>query len=422
MSDPTTPQDDRRAPQGWPAPGTHGPYGGPMYGYGSPTYGSAPQGGMPPYDPAAEGHPATGPRRRRAGLTALAIAGCLLAGTAGGAIGVGLADDSSAVPTRSGGSATASQTSLVDATVQGAAAEIMPSTVVISVTGMTSGPSGQSRSGGSGSGVVLDTDGHILTNAHVVSAVSNATVEVMLADGRVVAAEIVGVDESSDLAVLKVDGGAELEPAVFADSDALDIGQSVVAVGAPLGLSGTVTEGIVSAVDRPVRTGQSADASTVLDAIQTDAAINPGNSGGPLVNLAGEVIGINSAIATVGASGGQAGNIGVGFAIPSNDATDIAGQLIVDGTAEHASLGISASESETGRGATVQEVEPGSAAADAGLQDGDVIAMVEERVVLDLDSLLAAVRDHAPGDEVTLTVSRDGSEQTVSITLGSRSG
>lgn len=377
---------------------------------------------MPPYDPAAEGRPEMGPRRRRTGLAALAVAGCLLAGTAGGAIGVGLADDSSAVLTRSGGSVTASQTSQVDGTVQAAAAEIMPSTVVISVTGTASGPLGPSRSGGSGSGVVLDTEGHILTNAHVVSGVQDADIEVLFADGSAVPAEIVGVDASSDLAVIKVDDVRGLQPAAFADSDALDIGQSVVAVGAPLGLSGTVTEGIVSAVDRPVRTGQSADASTVLDAIQTDAAINPGNSGGPLVDLSGEVIGINSAIATVGASGGQAGNIGVGFAIPSNDATDIAGQLIADGTAEHAALGISASESESARGATVREVEPGSAAADAGLRDGDVITRVEDRFVPDLDSLLAAVRDHAPGDEVTLTVSRGGSEQSVVITLGSRTG
>jgi len=193
-----------------------------------------------------------------------------------------------------------------------------------------------------------------------------------------------------------------------------------VAVGAPLGLSGTVTEGIVSAVGRPVRTGSSQDASTVLDAVQTDAAINPGNSGGPLVDLAGAVVGINSAIATVSGAAGQSGNIGVGFAIPSNDARNIADQLVADGSATHASLGVSASGTEDGSGALVQTVEPGSAAAEAGLQPGDVVTAVAERRVRDLDTLLAAIRDHQPGDSVALVILRDGAEESITVTFGSR--
>lgn len=357
--------------------------------------------------------PSTPPGRRTRRLAALAVAGCLVAGASGGALGAALADDPVALPTRSAGSTAATQVSLVDGTVQAAAAAIIPSTVVISVT--------NGQEGGTGSGVVLDTAGNILTNAHVV-AQGRATIEVTLSDGRTAPAEIVGVDESSDLAVIRVDGVDGLQPATFADSDALVIGQPVVAVGAPLGLSGTVTEGIVSAVNRPVRTGETADASTVLDAVQTDASINPGNSGGPLVNLAGDVVGINSAIATVGATSGQGGSIGVGFAIPSNDATSTADQLLADGTAEHASLGISASEAAPGAGAVVQRVESGSAAARAGLQAGDLITRLDDRAVVDLDSLLAAVRDHNPGDAVTLTVERDAAEQTFDVTLGSRTG
>jgi len=353
-------------------------------------------------------------RRRVVGMAALAVAGCLVAGTAGGALGAELAEDDSALATRSAGSTSATPVSVVDGTVQGAAAAIVPSTVVISVS--------SNQGEGTGSGVVMNTDGSILTNAHVVGGLAGATIEVRFSDGRTVPAEVVGIDESSDLAVIDVDDVDGLQPATFADSDALVIGQAVVAVGAPLGLSGTVTQGIVSAVDRPVRTGKSADASTVLDAVQTDASINPGNSGGPLVNLTGEVVGINTAIASVGATGGQAGSIGVGFAIPSNDATDIAAQLLEDGTAEHASLGISASEAPSGTGALVQRVENGSAAAASGLRQGDLITALDDRAVVDLDSLLAAVRDHGPGDEVTLAVTRDGSEETLTITLGSREG
>jgi putative serine protease PepD len=368
--------------------------------------------------------PDRAPRRRR-GLVAAVAATALVAGGVGGVVGTALAtDDSGALGLRSGNGATAvTSTSTGTGSVAAAASTIMPSTVVIEVTG-SNGRLG-AQTGGSGSGVVLDTDGNILTNAHVVTAggsVSNPTIVVTFNDGQSVEATVVGIDESSDLAVIKVAGVDDLTPATFADSDQLQIGQVVVAVGAPLGLSGTVTEGIVSAVDRPVRTGSSQDVSTVLDAVQTDAAINPGNSGGPLVDLAGSVVGINSAIATVSGASGQSGNIGVGFAIPSNDARNIADQLIIDGNAEHAALGVSASETENRSGARIRSVEPGSAAADAGLQDGDIVTAVGERAVRDLDSLLAAIRDYQPGDTVTLSILRDGSKETLTVTLGSRAG
>jgi putative serine protease PepD len=160
--------------------------------------------------------------------------------------------------------------------------------------------------------------------------------------------------------------------------------------------------------------------STVLDAVQTDAAINHGNSGGPLVDLAGSVVGINSAIATVNGASGESGNIGVGFAIPSNDAQNIADQLLADGTAEHASLGVSASETENGSGAQIRAVEPGSAAAEAGLEEGDIVTAVADRQVRSLDDLLAAIRDHQPGDTVTLAILRGGNEESITVTLGSR--
>ena len=371
-------------------------------------------------------------RKRRVGVVALVAAACLIGGAAGGAVGAEVVDNNSSTPaaatagtTSTGDSGTddsgdaTSPVVQVTGTVQGAAAKIIPSVVVIEVTGQSGG--------GSGSGVVMDTNGNIVTNAHVVQAVSNPTIEVTFSDGQKATATVVGVDASSDLAVINVQGISNLTPATFADSDSLQIGQTVVAVGEPLGLAGTVTQGIVSAVNRPVRTGSAeqteASQSTVIDAIQTDAAINPGNSGGPLVNLAGEVVGINSAIATVGGSaGGESGNIGVGFSIPSNDVTNIADQLVKSGTAVHASLGVSVGEARDDSGPELEKVQAGSPAADAGLKVGDVITKVGDRAVYDVDSLLAAVRDHQPGDQVTITLLRGGDEQTVTVTMGSKEG
>jgi putative serine protease PepD len=246
-------------------------------------------------------------------------------------------------------------------------------------------------------------------------------------NGKTVKAKVVGLDATTDLALIRAQGVSKLTPAQLGSSSALSVGQNVVAIGSPLGLSGTVTSGIVSALDRPVRTGDSQSANTVIDAIQTDAAINPGNSGGALVNMAGQVVGINSAIATLGASmGGQSGSIGVGFAIPIDQARPIAQELLKNGKADHAQLGVSVSPATsrdgTTEGATIESVTGGGSASKAGLERGDVVTKVGDRSIPDADALIAAVRSHRPGDKVTLTYVRDGSSHTTSATLGSDGG
>jgi len=308
--------------------------------------------------------------------------------------------------------------------VESAAATIAPSVVTIAVS--APGSATAREIAGTGSGVVISTEGYILTNNHVVSGGgARADLAVTFDDGSTAAATLVGTDPSSDLAVIKVDGVSDLVAASFADATELRIGQDVVAVGSPLGLGGTVTAGIVSALDRPVRTGGSAadPTATVIDAVQTDAAINPGNSGGPLVDLDGRIVGINTAIASLSTGAGQqSGSIGVGFAIPADTAADVADQLIADGTAEHASLGVSVSDDPEGAGAVLQNVSAGSAAADAGLRQGDLVTAVDDRAVRDVDALIAAVRDHAPGDTVTMDYLRAGTAASARIVLDSRTG
>ena len=366
-----------------------------------------------------------GPGRSRLVLAAVALA--TVSGLLGGAAGAGVAtalDDDRASRTTTVTRGTAVSEVGAAGDVEAAAATIAPSVVTIAVTATPSGPARQVA--GTGSGVVISTDGYILTNNHVVAGAGDrAAVEVTFEDGSTAAATLVGTDPSSDLAVIKVDGVDDLVAASFADTGELRIGQDVVAVGSPLGLGGTVTAGIISALDRPVRTGGSgADpATTVIDAVQTDAAINPGNSGGPLVDLAGRIVGINTAIASLGAgTGQQSGNIGVGFAIPADTASDVADQLIADGTAEHASLGVSVSDDQDGNGAVLREVAEGSAASEAGLEEGDVISEVDERAVRDVDDLIAAIRDHDPGDTVTVSYERDGRSDTASVVLDARTG
>jgi putative serine protease PepD len=296
--------------------------------------------------------------------------------------------------------------------VEQVAATVLPSVVSIQVQG----PTGS----GEGTGVVLSSDGLILTNNHVVAgAAEGGDVQVTFNDGSTADARIVGRDPVTDLAVIEAQGVSGLTEATLGSSADLDPGEQVVAIGSPLGLQGTVTSGIVSALNRPVRTGDASSAesaSTVIDAIQTDAAINPGNSGGPLVNLRGEVVGINSAIATLGA-GGQSGSIGLGFSIPIDQARAIATPLIDTGTATHAQLGVSVQDTADGAGIAV--VGEGSAAAASGLQAGDVITKVGDRVTDSADALIAAVRSYRPGDEVTLTYRRGGEESTVTVTLDS---
>jgi len=402
--------------------------GGPIH-QGSPgQHHTGPFGptGAPPY-PAPYG--VTGPAKSRrrgaaAGIAAAAIALALISGVTGSAATLALTgdDSGSAAPVITREVSPASTKSAAAGTVEAAAATINPSVVTLQVVGSENGQTAR----GTGSGVVIRPDGYILTNNHVVAPAANGgSVKVFFSDGTSKDAKIVGRDPSNDLAVVKVDGVDSLKAATFADSSSLKIGQPVLAVGAPLGLSGTVTEGIISAVNRPVRTGDGTGQDAVIDAIQTDAAINPGNSGGPLVDLSGRVIGINSAIATVGGGNNgfpgqssQSGNIGVGFAIPANDAVKIAQQLIENGKASHATLGVSAQDSADGTGATVASVVPGSAASKAGLRAGDVITAVGSRRVVDVDSLVAAVRDHQSGDKVGVTYVRGGKSSKVVATLG----
>ncbi|EYR63218.1 hypothetical protein N866_02220 [Actinotalea ferrariae CF5-4] len=282
--------------------------------------------------------------------------------------------------------------------------------------------------GGQGSGVVLDDEGRILTNHHVVGAAVEGGLQVGLADGRLFEARLVGTDPTRDLAVVQlVDPPSDLEPAELGDSDAVAVGEPVMAVGNPLGLDSTVTTGIVSALDRPVSTGDGSSPAVVTNAIQIDAAINPGNSGGPLFDAQGRVIGINSSIASLpNPAGGTSGSIGLGFAIPSTLAERVAAELVADGTASHAFLGVALSDGTAEvdgadrRGAVVEEVTTGTPAAEAGLRPGDVVVAIDGDPVRGAESLTAFVRERAVGADVELTVARDGGTATVPVTLVER--
>lgn len=324
--------------------------------------------------------------------------------------------------------------------VEQVAAKVVPSVVKLETE--------MGRQSEEGSGIILSADGLILTNNHVVAAAKgpgapNApvppggpatppppgapaggalTTTVTFADGRVVPFTVVGTDPASDIAVVRAQGVSDLTPITLGSSANLRVGQDVVAVGSPLGLEGTVTTGIVSALNRPVAAGGDANnQNTVLDAIQTDAAINPGNSGGALVNMNGELVGVNSAIATMGGDSpdAQSGSIGLGFAIPVDQAKRIADELISTGTASHASLGVQVSNDTTTHGAKIVEVTKGGAAATAGLPSGVVVTKVNDRTIGSADALVAAVRSRAPGEKITLTyLDATGASQTVQVTLG----
>jgi len=375
----------------------------------------------PPGGPSAPAGPPSSPRRpaRRgfALLTALALGAGLVGGAAGGAAYTAL-DDSDATTTTSSLDAAPTSSDAGDSagssamsSVEDVAAAVLPSVVSVQVATGT----GQ----GTGSGVVLSSDGLILTNNHVVEvAASGGDVVVSFQDGTTASATVVGLDPLTDLAVLQAEDVGGLTPATLGSSSDLAVGEQLVAIGSPLGLDGTVTTGIVSALERPVRTTDAGpDGSTVIDAVQTDAPINPGNSGGPLVNMAGEVVGINSAIAT---APGSQGSIGLGFAIPIDQARPIAEELRDSGTATHARLGVSVGSTTDGSpGALVAAVEPGGAADSAGLREGDVVTRVGDRLLADGDELVAAVRSYRPGDSVEVTVSSGGDTRTVEITLGS---
>ncbi|MBB4855242.1 putative serine protease PepD [Mycobacteroides chelonae] len=359
--------------------------------------------------------------------------------------------------------------------VEQVSAKVLPSVVQLQIR------SGQQQE--EGSGIVLSADGLILTNSHVVAGLraghsspsrataaprgplmnlppgmlpgerlpggdrdgqeldapdwhitrpparggDGVTATVTLADGRSVPFTVVGSDPDDDIAVVRAQGVSDLTPITIGSSKSLKVGQNVVAIGSPLGLQGTVTTGIISALGRPVSTGdEQSGQHSMMSAIQTDAAINPGNSGGALVDMNGALIGVNTAIASLSSGqdsqgGGQAGSIGLGFAIPVDQATRIADELVATGTVRHASLGVQLGSGEDTQGAVVAGVVRGSAAAAAGLPTGAVITKVDNQVIDGPEALLAAVRSRAPGDSMTLTY-RDpsGASRTVQVTLDQR--
>jgi putative serine protease PepD len=367
----------------------------------------------------AQQQPAIPQQRRGSGrlVAGVAVLALVVGGAAGGAGGYFASQNSG-----SGGSAynaldqpvPSQQTSNAPSgSVEAVAQKVLPSVVELVVSG--------SQEQGEGSGFVLSTDGYILTNNHVVEVAANGgSIQAVFQDGTKATATIVGRDPTTDVAVVKVQGVQNLTPVALGNSDAMEVGQSVVAFGSPFELTGTVTSGIVSALHRPVRAGgSSGDQTTVMSAIQTDAAINPGNSGGPLVNLSGQVIGINSAIYSPQSSGtGQqqteATNAGIGFAIPITQARRTAQEIISTGKATQTYIGATVSDAQSG-GAQIQQVQAGSPAGQAGLKAGDVVTKVDNQVINDSDGLIAAIRTRAPNDKVTFTLSDN---RSVQVTLG----
>jgi putative serine protease PepD len=413
-----------------------------------------------PYGPfagAQGGPPPPGPRKRsRAGaLTVGAVAVAVVSAGIGGAA-ASLIDHHGSLASVADGALPGGATPGMPASnapmgsVEQIAAKVVPSVVMLETN--------LGRASEEGSGIILSSDGLILTNNHVVATAAGKgpaphgrpgehqgpeddpggpgpdpdqpppppgakpKTTVTFSDGRTAEFTVVGADPTTDIAVVRVQGISGLTPISIGSSANLRVGQPVMAVGSPLGLEGTVTTGIVSAMNRPVSTtGESGNQNTVLDAIQTDAAINPGNSGGALVNMSGQLIGVNSAIATLGGDSpdAQSGSIGLGFAIPVDQAKRIADELISSGTASHASLGVQVTNDKETPGAKVVEVVPNGAAAAAGMPGNVVVTKVDDRTVNSADALVAAVRSKAPGDKVTLTY-KDPSGETkkVQVTLG----
>ncbi|MFJ4684544.1 trypsin-like peptidase domain-containing protein [Streptomyces sp. NPDC088789] len=370
-------------------------------------------------------------RRRRARrlLIGAALALALMSGGLGGAVGAylerngGIAD----VELPQAGKEPAGR---APDSVAGIAARALPSVVTLHVSG--------GGEGGTGTGFVLDGSGHILTNNHVVEpAGSDGEITVTFHSGDTAKAEVVGRDGGYDLAVVKVTGVKGLQPAPLGNSENVQVGDPVVAIGAPFDLSGTVTSGIISAKERPITAGgERGDGSDIsyVDALQTDAPINPGNSGGPLLDSRGRVIGINSAIRSAGSGsetdGGQAGSIGLGFAIPINQGKRVAEELINTGRATHPVIGVTLDMNHSGDGARVgtegsdggSPVTAGGPGDRAGIEPGDVITEIDGRRVHSGEELIIKIRSHRPGDRLELTLRRDGQERTVSLVLGSSDG
>ena len=375
--------------------------------------------------PAASTTPSgpAGERRRLPGwlwpaVAALALVVGLLGGLAGGALVAG-------GQSQAGGilhvqRRTAAPLPADNRSIPAVAAKVLPSTVQI-----VAEYDGNAQ-GATGSGFVMDREGHIITNNHVVAqaAADHGPIEVIDHRGRHFSARVVGRSPVYDVAVLEARAARSLRPAAFGSADQMRVGETVVAIGSPLGLSATVTSGIVSAVHRPVTTGDGSD-SSYINAVQTDAAINPGNSGGPLVNLQGQVVGVNSAIASLGSTSGtsgESGNIGVGFAIPIEQVEVTTDQILRTGVARYPVIGANVRGTRQLTGALVDSVIPGQPAADAGLRAGDLITAIDgERITGSID-LVVAIRSHVPGDRVTLTVRRHGQLRQIKVQLASKVG
>jgi putative serine protease PepD len=376
--------------------------------------------------------PAPKPGGRRGGLVAAGLVAALVAGGLGGGLGYTLAkNDDTASTTVSASDTGASQVKRDPNSVAGVAARALPSTVTIEAESTN----GQ---GGTGTGFVFDKQGHIITNNHVVAdAVDGGKLTATFPNGKKYDAEIVGHAQGYDVAVIKLKNApSDLKPLALGDSDKIAVGDETIAIGAPFGLSNTVTTGIISAKNRPVASsdGSSDSKASYMNALQTDASINPGNSGGPLLDATGAVIGINSAIQSAGSGGlggsGQSGSIGLGFAIPINQAKFVAQQLIKTGKPVYAKIGASVSLEDTTDGAKITDqgaggaaaIESGGPADKAGLKPGDVITKLDDRVIDSGPTLIGEIWTHKPGDKVTITFKRGGKEHTVDVTLGSRVG
>ncbi|MGA8112791.1 MAG: trypsin-like peptidase domain-containing protein [Actinocatenispora sp.] len=365
---------------------------------------------LPPPTP-----PGAGGGRRPVGLS-LVLVIALLAGALGGALGYLGAARSGGGSSVLGASATDKPDSVDRApdSVAGVVRKVLPSVVTVLIH--------TDQVEGNGSGFVVSSSGYIITNNHVASAGSGGQLRVAFSDGTTAGATVKGTDPESDLAVLKVDKEG-LTPIKFGDSDRLAVGDPVIAIGAPLGLSNTVTAGIVSDLDRPVLTGKDAGSEAYMAAIQTDAAINPGNSGGPLLDGAGRVVGINSAILTLSGadSGGESksGNIGLGFSIPINQAKRVADDIIATGKARRTVIGATIDTSFRGPngGVRLSKITSGGPADKAGLKSGDVITRYDHHLLAEPTDLIAFIRKDAPGSLASVEYEREGSKHSASVTL-----
>jgi putative serine protease PepD len=430
MTDPR--ENDESNPQPEAATPERGAFGEPVAAPQDPAYADG-HFGFKPEQPTPGADPAPAHAKRPVGFIAGVAALSLVLGLAGGAAAgavvaashdgdQGTSQSQSAPVAKSKDSGITSTDGTVNSPLSAVIANSMSSVVTISVRG--------SSDAGTGSGVVLTDSGYIMTNAHVVTLEGKSrtgTYTVLTSSGDIYTAKLVGYDSLADTAVLKIQGNAKgIKPITFANSDDVKVGDTTIAIGSPLGLSGTVTTGIVSAVARPIsvassEVGANPNSYVSLISTQTDAAINSGNSGGALLNARGDLIGMNDAIAT---SGQSSGNIGIGFSIPANYAKRIADELIATGKATHGRIGATvqdgtASNTTFTTGAQIVSISPDSAAAQAGLRAKDLIVKLNNVVITDATQLTALVRSQAPGTNVKLTYKRDGVQKTITVKLGS---